>query len=154
MQKKVFTFIILLFLSSCGYEPIHSKKNSENYNFSISKIEFTGERDINLKIKENLNNFTLVEKNKNFILTIASISKKKILAKDTSGNTTNFQNIVIVKVEIFTKGKFKNSFIVEEKFNYKNESNKFDLQKYEKEIKNSLAQIATEKLIFRLSNIK
>ena len=130
------------------------KKNSENYNFSISKIEFTGERDINLKIKENLNNFTLVEKNKNFILTIASISKKKILAKDTSGNTTNFQNIVIVKVEIFTKGKFKNSFIVEEKFNYKNESNKFDLQKYEKEIKNSLAQIATEKLIFRLSNIK
>ncbi|WP_415278266.1 hypothetical protein ABXT72_07250 [Candidatus Pelagibacter sp. Uisw_094] len=154
MQKKVLTFIILLFLSSCGYDPIHSKKNSENYNFSISKLDFTGERDINLKIKEKLNNFTLVEKNKDFTLTIASISKKKILAKDTAGNTTNFQNIVIVKVEIFTKGKFKNNLIVEEKFNYKNEPNKFDLQKYEKEIKNNLAQIAAEKLIFRLSNIK
>ena len=154
MQKKVLTFIILLFLSSCGFDPIHSKKNSDNYNFSISKLNFTGERDINLKIKEKLNNFTLVEKNKDFTLTITSISKKKILAKDTSGNTTNFQNVVIVKVEIFTKGKFKNSLIIEEKFNYKNESNKFDLQKYEKEIKNNLAQIAAEKLIFRLSNIK
>jgi len=154
MQKKVLTFIILLFLSSCGFDPIHSKKNSDNYNFSISKLNFTGERDINLKIKEKLNNFTLVEKSKDFTLTIDSISKKKILAKDTSGNTTNFQNVVIVKVEIFTKGKFKNSLIIEEKFNYKNESNKFDLQKYEKEIKNNLAQIAAEKLIFRLSNIK
>ena len=65
MQKKIFTLLLFLFLSSCGYEAIYSKKNSKNYNFFISKLNFAGDRDINLRMKERLNNFTFNEKNKN-----------------------------------------------------------------------------------------
>ena len=50
--------------------------------------------------------------------------------------------------------KFKSSFIILESFNYNNISNKFNLKRYEEEIKNNLAETASDKLIFKLSNIQ
>ena len=38
-----------------------------------------------------------------------------------------------------------------ENFNYNNILDKFDLKKYEREIKNNLAETASDKLIFKLS---
>tara|TARA_B100000795_G_C22629107_1_gene371906 strand:+ start:343 stop:807 length:465 start_codon:yes stop_codon:yes gene_type:complete len=154
MLKKTFTLIILFFLSSCGYEAIHSKKNSVNYNFSISELSFIGDRDINLKIKEKLNNYTLTKKNKNFDLKISSSTDRAILAKDTSGNPTSFKSAIIINIEVLMKNELKNSFKIVEYFNYNNISNKFDLKKYEREIKINLAETATDKLIFKLSNIQ
>tara|TARA_B100000767_G_C19386094_1_gene377950 strand:- start:8 stop:469 length:462 start_codon:yes stop_codon:yes gene_type:complete len=153
MQKKIFTLILFLFLSSCGYEAIHSKKNTENYSFSIDKLNFIGQREINLKIKEKLNNYTLSKNNKKFVLNISSTSEKTILAKDTSGDATSFQNKIIIQVESIMNNKFKNNFTIIEYFNYDNNSNKFELKKYEREIRNTLAEIASDKLIFKLSNI-
>ncbi|MDB0067209.1 hypothetical protein N9E77_01455 [Candidatus Pelagibacter sp.] len=153
MQKKIFTLILFLFLSSCGYEAIHSKKNTENYDFSIDKLNFIGQREVNLKIKEKLNNYTLSKNNKKFILNISSTSEKTILAKDTSGDATSFQNKIILQVESIMNNKFKNNFTIIEYFNYNNNSNKFELKKYEREIRNTLAEIASDKLIFKLSNI-
>ena len=37
--KKIITTLSFVLLLSCGYEPIYSKKkNNNNYNFSINKI--------------------------------------------------------------------------------------------------------------------
>ncbi|MDC3307743.1 hypothetical protein OAU78_00685 [Candidatus Pelagibacter sp.] len=154
MQKKIFKLLLLLFLTSCGYEAMHSKKNTMNYNFSISEIDFSGDREINQKIKAILNNYTLDKKDKNFILKISSNSKKTTLSKDTQGNATNFEKTIAMNVEVLMNDKFKNSFIIMENFNYNNNSNKFDLRKYEKEIKNNLTETAVDKLIFKLSNIQ
>ena len=154
MQKKIFKLLLLLFLTSCGYEAMHSKKNTINYNFSISQINFNGDREISQKIKARLNNYTLDKKNKNFILKISSNSKKTTLSKDIQGNATNFQKTIVMSVEVLMNDKFKNSFIIMENFNYNNNSNKFDLRKYEKEIKNNLTETAVDKLIFKLSNIQ
>ena len=152
-QKKII-FLLLFLLPSCGYEAIYTKKNSVNYNFSISELSFIGDREINLKIKEKLNNYIVDKKDKNFELKIFSTSKKIVLAKDAAGDITSFKNMVSINVEVLTNNKFKNNFVILENFNYNNISNKFDLKKYEKEIKNNLAQTATDKLIFRLSNIQ
>ena len=154
MQKKIFKLLLLLFLTSCGYEAMHSKKNTMNYNFSISEIDFSGDREINQKIKAILNNYTLDKKDKNFILKISSNSKKTTLSKDTQGNATNFEKTIAMNVEVLMNDKFKSSFIIMENFNYNNNSNKFDLRKYEKEIKNNLTETAVDKLIFKLSNIQ
>tara|TARA_B100000767_G_scaffold95582_1_gene91932 strand:+ start:294 stop:758 length:465 start_codon:yes stop_codon:yes gene_type:complete len=154
MQKKIFKLLLLLFLTSCGYEAMHSKKNTINYNFSINEINFNGDREINQKIKAKLNNYTLDKKDKNFILKISSNSKKTTLSKDVQGNATNFQKTIAISVEILMNDKFKNSFIIMENFDYNNNSNKFDLRKYEKEIKNNLTETAVDRLIFKLSNIQ
>ena len=154
MQKKIFKLLLLLFLTSCGYEAMHSKKNTINYNFSISEINFNGDREINQKIKAKLNNYTLDKKDKNFILKISSNSKKITLSKDIQGNATNFQKTIAMSVEVLMNDKFKNSFIIMENFDYNNNPNKFDLRKYEKEIKNNLTETAVDRLIFKLSNIQ
>jgi hypothetical protein len=153
LQKKII-FLLLLLLSSCGYEAIYSKKNSINYNFSISELNFVGDRVINLKIKEKLNNYTQDKKDKDFILRISSTSEKIILAKNTAGDATSFKKSISIIVEVLMNNKFKSNFIILESFNYNNITNKFNLNKHEKEIKNNLAETASDKLIFKLSNIQ
>ena len=154
MQKKIFSILFFLFLSSCGYDAMYSKRNSINYNFSISELSFIGDRDINLKMKERLNSYTLNKKNKDFKIKISSTSAKTVAAKDTTGDATSFKNTVIINVEISTNDKLKNSFVMSEGFNYNNNSDKFSLKRYEREIKNNLAETMSEKLIFKLSNIQ
>ena len=150
MLKKAFTLIFFLFMTSCGYEAIHSIKNSINYDFSISELTFVGDRVINLKIKEKLNNYTLNEKDKNFILKVSSVAEKIVLAKNISGDPTNFKSIVTVNIEVLNK----NNLQIIESFSYSNNDNKIDLKRYEREINNNLAETITDKLIFKLSNIQ
>ena len=154
MFQKQIILLLLLLLSSCGYEAIYSKKNSVNYNFSVSELNFVGDRTVNLKIKEKLNNYAQDKKDKDFILRISSTSEKITLAKNTAGDATSFKNSVSINVEVLMNNKFKSNFIILESFNYNNISNKFNLKKYEKEIKNNLAETASDKLIFKLSNIQ
>ena len=153
LQKKIILLFLFL-LSSCGYEAIHSKKNSINYSFSVSELSFAGDRTVNLKIKEKLNNYTQNKKDKDFILKISSTSEKIILAKNIAGDATYFKNKISINIEVLMNNKFESNFMIIESFNYNNISNKFNLKKYEKEIKNNLAEAATDKLIFKLSNIQ
>ena len=154
MQKKIFLLLFFLFLTSCGYDAIYSKKNSIDYNFSISKLDFIGDRDINLKMKERLNSYTLNKKKRDFKIKISSTSIKTVAAKDTAGDATSFRNTITINVEISKNNKLKNSFAMFESFNYDNNSDKFNLKRYEREIKNNLAETISEKLIFKLSNIQ
>ena len=150
MLKTIFTLILFLFLSSCGYKAIHSKKNNNSYDFSISKLSFIGDRNINLRIKEKLNNYTLNKKDKNFILDIESDVEKKILSKDASGEVTNFKITIKIKVELLAKGNLE----ITENFNYNNIENKFNLKTYENQVIKDLTNTAIDKLIFKLSNIQ
>ena len=154
MLKKKIIIFLLLFLSSCGYEAIHSKKNVKYYEFSINKLSFSGDRDVNLKIREILNNYTLNKKDKDFTLKISSTSEKKILAKNVLGDATSFQKIIVVNIQVLENNKFKNNLTFSEKFTYSNNDNKFNLTKYEKEIIKNLTETTVDKLIFKLSNIQ
>ena len=154
MFHKKIILILLFLLSSCGYEAIHSKKNFINYSFSVSELSFIGDRTVNLKIKEKINNYTQSKKDKDFTLRISSTSEKTILAKNTAGDATSFKNTISINVEVLMSNKIKSNFIILESFNYNNISNKFNLNKYEEKIKNNLAETASDKLIFKLSNIQ
>ena len=154
MLQKQIILLLLLLLSSCGYEAIYSKKNSVNYDFTVSDLSFVGDKTVNLKIKEKLNNYVYGKKDKDFILRISSTSEKIILSKNTAGDATSFKNSISINVEVLMNNKFKSNFIILESFNYNNISNKFNLKQYEADIKNNLAEAASDKLIFKLSNIQ
>ena len=117
-------------------------------------MSFVGDREVNLKIKEILSNYTLSEKNKDFVLKISSNVKKVTLAKNIAGDPTTFKSTIIINVEAVLENNYRNKIKIVENFTYSNIDNKFDLKRYEKEIKSNLAETATEKLIFKLSNIK
>jgi len=153
MLKKSILIIFFLLTTSCGYEAIHSKQNSINYDFSISSINFEGDRDVNLRIKQKLNNYILIEKNKKFDLDINTTEEKIILAKDVSGDATNFESTINVKINVFIGGNLKKKIEIEKSFNYENIANKYDLGNYERKLKVNLAETIAEELVFKLSNI-
>ena len=154
MLKRSLILVIYLLTASCGYESIYSKKNSSNYNFSISTINFEGDRNINLKIKQKFNNYILNKKNKEFRLNIKSVSEKLVLAKDLSGDPTSFKNTTTTYVDVFLKNNLKNTFKIKKSVKYNNRSNKFELKNFEKELKTNLAETIADELIFKLSNIQ
>jgi hypothetical protein len=154
MEKKIFTFILLIFLSSCGYEAKYSLSKRNIYNFSISKLILIGDRQANLRIKQKLNNYILVQKEKKFVLKISSESERTTTAKDSSGDPTNFKNTLTINVEVLINNEIKNTFKILESFDYLNDSNKSELNKYEYEIKNNLSENVTDELIEKLSKIK
>ena len=154
MKKKIFTFVLLLFLSSCGYEAIYSLKSRVNFAFSISELVLTGNRQINLKIKQMLNPYKnpKIEQDKNFALNISSSSEKIITTKDAAGDAVKFKNEITVNVQVFLNGEFKSNFVIKEDFIYDNNSNTSELRTYENLIKNNLAGAAVEKITFKLAN--
>ena len=153
MNNKILIIILFLYTSSCGYEAMHSKKNNINYNFSINKITLLGDRDVNQKIKEKLNIYRLNKEAKNLDIQIESISEKNILVKNSKGNATSFQNIIKIHVTVFNNNKKIDTFQFEDNFKYNNSKNKFDLNRYEKELKANLAESIVNKIIIRLSTI-
>ena len=154
MLKKILIPILLLFLTTCGYEAMYSQKNIANHSFSISEMVLDGENNINIRIKSKLNNYTLVEKDKKFILKIKSSVEKITLAKNIAGDATNYRSTLKLDVQIVLENSLINNLEIIESFDYNNIENTFDLKRYEREIQNTLANTAVDKLLYKLSNIQ
>ena len=154
MKKKIFTFLLFLFLSSCGYEATYSLKNRSIYAFSISELVLTGDRQINIKIKQLLNPYTnpKIEEEKKFILNISSNSEKIITTKDAAGDAVKFKNEITVRVQVILDGTNASNLVIIEDFIYDNNSDTFELRTYENQIKNNLAEAAVNKILFTLVN--
>ena len=150
---KNFTLItLLMFTISCGYEATHSIKNrADRSNISIAEINFTGDREINIKIKEKLSSYSNIKKEKHYSLEISSETLKTTTAKDLKGDPSVF-NLSIETIVQFTREDNKNGeFTFNENFKYNNNTDKFELKRYEKEIKRNLAQTISNNLINKLS---
>ena len=154
MKKKIFIFVFFLFLSSCGYEATYSLKNRSIYAFSISELVLTGNRQINLKIKQMLNPYKnpKIEEKKNFALNISSSSEKIITTKDAAGDAVKFKNEITLNVQVFLDGINLSNLVIIENFIYDNNSNTFELKTYESQIKNNLTETAVDKILFRLAH--
>ena len=154
MKKKTLTFLFFLFLSSCGYEATYSLKNRSIYAFSISELVLSGDRQINLKIKQLLNPYTnpKIEEERKFILNISSNSEKIITTKDAAGDAVKFKNEITLKVQVFLDEENTSNIVIKESFIYDNNSDTFELKTYENQIKNNLAETAIDKVLFKLVN--
>ena len=154
MLKRVAIIFIVFLTTSCGYEIMHSKKKIINYDFSIKDITLTGDSYINLKIKQKLSGYILNQKNKVFDVKINSTSNRTVLARNIKGDPTSFKNTIIINVKIMQKEKLKKTLQLKKELKYDNKLNKFDLNRYERELKSSLTATMMDELIFKLSNIQ
>ena len=155
MKEKIFTLLLFLFLSSCGYEALYSLKNRVNYAFAISELNLTGDRQVNLKIKQILNSYKNpnIKEEKDFSLTLSSNSKKIITAKDASGNATKFKNEITVDVQVSLNEEYKSKFVITESFIYNTNSNTAELKNDENRIKDNLTETIVEKILLKLTKI-
>ena len=136
MKNKSILLILLFFiLANCGFEPIYSSKKS---NFNIGEIKITSKYKFNSIIKNNLKNISNNESQNKFDLIINSEKKRIISSKDTKGNPQLLTMIISVEVQIIKDNVIKNKKNFSQDFSYSNNSNKFGLAQYEKDIEKNL----------------
>ena len=134
---------------------LYSLKNRVNYAFAISELNLTGDRQINLKIKQILNSYKNpnIKEERNFSLTLSSNSKKIITAKDASGNATRFKNEITVDVQVSLNEEYKSNFVITESFIYNTNSNTTELKNDENRIRDNLTETIVEKILLKLTKI-
>jgi len=149
MKKIIFTkfFIILIFITGCGYAPIFSDKNK---NFTIVEIEATGNNKLNKIINNKLNIYKNSDTEKKYYLKINTDISKKISSKNSKGNAKTFELTVTANTNIQDeKGNIKEKLFIKS-LNYSNNNNKFDLKKYENQSSEILINKISDDIIIYL----
>ena len=147
MMKKTF-FILLFFISSCGYQPVYVNKSSKIYEFK--EIIFEGDNYINNKI---INILSIKENNKidnKNILHISSSFNTEEVSKNSKGQVELYKSTINVNLQIKNVNNQeiqKRNFVKD--FTYNNKQNKFDLAQYQSSIKDDLInKIVSDTIIF------
>ena len=144
MKNKSILLVLLFFiLANCGFEPIYSSKKS---NFNIGEIKITSKNKFNSIIKNNLKNISNNESQNKFDLIINSEKKRIISSKDTKGNPQLLTMIISIEVQFIKDNVIKNKKNFSQDFSYSNNSNKFGLAQYEKDIEKNLINKIIENL--------
>ena len=150
-MNKVLNYIsvfFLLFLFSCAYEPMLSKKN---YQFSITKNKIAGDQIINSIILDKFNN--LNDDKKKFGINLFSNKEKTILSKDSKGDPAIFELIIKVEYAVISDGEILIEKNINRKTTYNNISDKFELENYEKNIIKNISVGISESIISTISEI-
>jgi len=152
MLKKIFfIFLSFILVNNCDYKPVYSKQNKANYKIVITGS--SGDKYINNLISTNLKR-TSKEKSDQIINIIFDTKyTKNILAKNSAGSITDYQTDVVTTF-VIKKDDDSENFSVNEKFNFKRMTDKYEEKNYEQNIKKNLANSISQKLILRLAVIK
>ena len=152
MLKKIFFIILFLnLLNHCDYKPVYSNQNKINYKIVITSS--SGDKVINNLIATNLKRSSKKESNKTVNITFDTKYTKNVLAKDIAGSITDYRADVATTF-VIEKENSSESFSVNEKFNFKKMTDKYEEKNYKRNIKKNLANSISEKLILRLAVIK
>ena len=130
---------------------MYSSEN--NTNFRITIIENNGDRDINNLIDLKLKRYSNENSKNNLKLKINSAYKKNSIAKDTTGNTTDYEIKISTIFQIETNG-IEKQIILSENFTFKSLSSNFEELEYEKTVKDNMVRNIIQKFILQLSKLK
>ena len=103
LKKIIIILLSTLYLTSCGFTPIYSKKNLD---FQINNIQFEGDREIKAILLSNLSAYKTKKKDKyNYDLNIKSEKKVEIASKNIKGEATLYKININSTVEVFLDDK-------------------------------------------------
>ena len=139
--KKIIALLALfLFFSSCGYTPIFSKKD---VNFSIEKIEFSGDKDVKENINQALSSYkNKPGKTKQISLVITNSKNITIASKNSKGEAQTNKISVDVNAKIILA---KNN-IIEKNFSKSSIYDVMDRKSEQKLIENKLIENLSDEI--------
>ena len=148
-MKNRILFLLLFILTSCGYQPLYSKKEVKI--LTIKELKLIGNTNINKTVASALP--IKVEKNTLLKNKIILENKKTIIetSKNKKGQPDSFKMIIDFKFSFIDNDNILNEKFISEEFSYKNKDNKFDLSQYEMNIEQSLINKIIEKLIIYMN---
>lgn len=148
MLKKILIIVIFsISLQGCGFSPIY--KDFSNQNLNIKILELSGDRETFNLIQTKLKKFSVNSDSEVFKIRVNTKYTKETIAKDSSGQTTDYRSKIVSNFQINYKDKTKN-IRLSESFDFKKINDQFEELKYEKTIKNNMTGIIVQKLILGL----
>ena len=133
-----------------GYEPIFSP---QNFNFSVSNIKFEDNDKVSKKISKRLANLSKDNGENRININLNSSKEERILSKDSKGNPLIFEMSLNTNLEIlFANGNIKKYLFIE-KFNFNNQSDKFELAQYKKITEKNLIDKIFENILNELRKL-
>jgi outer membrane lipopolysaccharide assembly protein LptE/RlpB len=163
IQKKIINIFLLLSvflfsLSGCGFTPMYSQKNlNSKINIYVSDINISGDRTVNRIIQNNLaylTNKTDAEKFRVISLIITNNVVRKINTKNAKGKAAIYNLKLTTVAQIIENDVAVSKRTFEKDFNYNSNENIFELEQYEKIIKNNLGTQSSNEIIKFLINYK
>ena len=149
LKKNFILLNLFLFILSCGYTPIFSKKD---VNFSIDNIELLGDKDVKKKINNALSNYkNKPDKEKKISLVITSLKNISIASKNSKGEAQTNRINIDVNVKII----LAENNIVEKNFSKSSIYDILDRKSEQKLVENKLIENLSneiaQQVIFEIS---
>lgn len=148
-NKLNLLILLLLFLTSCGYEPIYVSKN---LNFTIQDIKKQNTR-INNEFESLIRSRDIPDNENKINLNIETEKTKTVKSKDKKGKALIYELNIQLMLSINKSGKNLETKVLSESITYNNNENKFELKQYEDELEKIVINELVNKTIMYLSNI-
>ena len=146
-MNKILLILFLLLLNSCGYTSVYKNQKSQNFQINITGME--GDIEFNNLIKNELKLFSNNTSNNIYNIALNSNYQKIAVTKNSSGVITNYNILAHVKINLSLNESNKN-LVFKENINIKNNTNSFEQNNYEKNVKKNFASSIREKLILKI----
>ena len=148
-MKNIAIITFVLFLSHCGYSSVY--KNQQLLEYQLNIVETEGDYEMNNLITNQIKLYSSKDSQNIYDLKIDTDYEKEVLAKNSSGVITDYNLSVTTIFSIDLKNKIK-TFKFNENINIKNQTDTFEQNTYEKNIKRNFASSIREKLISAILN--
>ena len=149
-MRNIILIFCLIFLCSCGYTSIY--KNQKSQDFQINIIEMVGDNEFNNLFRNELKLYSKTDSNKKYDILINSKYQKIIVSKNSSGVATDYKILVNTTININLNKETK-KLEFNESINIKNNSNSFEQNRYERNIKRNFASSIREKFLIKILNL-
>jgi len=149
-MKNIILICFVFFLSNCGYSSIY--KNQKSQDFQINVIEMTGDNEFNNLLKNELKLYSNRNSNEQYNISLNSKYQKIIVSKNSSGVATDYKILVNTKINVNLNKETK-KLEFNESINIKNNSNSFEQNRYERNIKRNFASSIREKFLIKILNL-
>ena len=150
MKKILLLFVLVMFVGCSGYTPIYGQKNNSFY---IEEIEYERNNNLSFEIVKKLKPYSLnpdLKKN-NVILNIKIFEREDIISRNAQGDPLIFNLNIEAIIDFKTNKDFQ--VIINESFSFNNQSNKFELNQYKKNIKKNIASKIADRIILEIKKL-
>ena len=144
LKKNFILLNLFLFILSCGYTPIFSKKD---VNFSIDNIELLGDKDVKKKINNALSKYkNKPDKEKKISLVITNLKNTSIASKNLKGEAQTNRIDIDVNVKII----LAENNIVEKNFSKSSIYDILDRKSEQKLVENKLIENLSNEIALQI----
>ena len=153
IKKFLILIVTTLSLTSCGYGPIYSDKNTMDFEITSFKIE--GDTEVNNIVQNKLGKYLDNNSEKKYIISIRTDYQKEVATKDATGKATNFKLIVNLTLNYTTSGLENNR--VERVINFsesqmiKRDQNNYEQTNYEDILIRNMSELLINRVILQLA---